>query len=140
MAINFFMSIPLNHARHNKAAFDYLDKANSYPDWVITTAFYCAMHYAYAVIFPFTEVSVTYKNIEEYYNKHKRVGDTKHSLTLALIQKKHALIAEKYKQLKDTAHAARYQDYTHPQPVVSKMKRNLRTIEEYCERICSESA
>jgi hypothetical protein len=93
----------------------------------------CAMHYAHAVIFSYTEVGVTYRNLEEYFNKHKRIGDTKHSVTLDLIQKLHYPISEKYKQLKDTAHTARYHDYELPNPVVSKIRKNLKYIEDYCE-------
>jgi hypothetical protein len=131
------MSTPLNHARHNKEACEHLNAVpGKFPDWVVTTAFYCAMHYAHAVIFPYTEVGVTYRNLEEYFNKHKRTGDTKHSVTLDLIRKLHSSIADKYKQLKDTAHTARYHDYELPQPVVSKMRKNLKVIEEYCEAKC----
>ncbi len=128
------MSTPLDHARHNKKACEHLYSANEYPDWVVTTAFYCAMHYAHAIIFPYTELGDTYKNLEEYFNKYKRTGDTKHSVTLDLIQKLHFPISEKYKQLKDTAHTARYHDYELPSPVVGKMRKNLRVIEEYCEQ------
>src|SRR5687768_17588266 len=111
------MSIALNHARHNRKACEHLHTATVYPDWVVTTSFYCAMHYAHAAIFPFEELGTKYQNIEQYFNKHKKVGETKHSVTIDLIQKKHMDIADKYKQLKDTAHTARYHDYELPKPV-----------------------
>lgn len=127
------MNTPLHHARHNKLACDHLHAANNFPDWVVTTAFYCAMHYAHAIIFPYKETGITYRNLEEYFNKHKKIGETKHSVTTALIQKLHLSIADKYKQLKDTAHTARYHDYELPNAVVSKMRRNLNVVAEYCE-------
>lgn len=135
------MSIPLNHARHNKAASEYLFAAeNDFPDWVVTTSFYCAMHYVYAAIFPFTELNVTYANLEAYFNKHKHIGDTKHSVTLGLVQKKHSCIANKYKELKDVAFTSRYQDYLLPKQIVAKVRKNLNTIEKYCEDICEKKA
>jgi hypothetical protein len=140
MVSNLFMSLPLQHARHNKQACDFLNDNGSFPDWVATTAFYCAMHYAHAAIFPFIEVGTTYNNIEEYFNKHKKVGETKHSVTLDLIQKKHFSISAKYHFLKDIAHTARYHDYNIHSEVVKKARRLVNKIEEYCEDICAKKA
>jgi protein associated with RNAse G/E len=115
------MSTPLNHARHNKKACEHLDAAKEFPDWVITTAFYCSMHYIHAATFPFAEAGIKYNNI-----------------TIDLIHKRHSQIGWRYKQLKDTAHTARYHDYEHPKEVVRAMKNNLKVIEEYCENKCKE--
>ncbi|MBV4357878.1 hypothetical protein [Pinibacter aurantiacus] len=134
------MSTPLDHARHNKKACEYLSSANEFPDWVVTTAFYCTMHYAQAIIFPHQENGVIYKNLDEYFDKNKRVGDTKHGVTLNLVRKLHFAISEKYRQLKDVAHTARYNDYQLPSVVVSKMRRHQKAIEEYCEQMCSGNA
>ena len=131
------MSTRLNHARHNKKACEYLSSANEFPDWVVTTAFYCAMHYVQAVIFPHQENGVIYKDLEEYFDKNKLTGDTKHSVTVKLVRKLHFAISEKYRVLKDAAHTARYHDYQLPSVVVSKMKRHQKAIEEYCEQRCS---
>jgi hypothetical protein len=97
------------------------------------------MHYAQAIIFPHEENGITYKNLDEYFDKNKRVGDTKHGVTSNLVRKLHFTISEKYRQLKDAAHAARYTDYQLSPVVVSKMKRCRKAIEEYCERRCSAS-
>lgn len=132
------MSIPLLHARHNKKACDFLNDSGELPDWVATTAFYCAMHYAHAAIFPFTELDITYNSIEEYFNKHKKVGETKHSVTLDLIQKKHFSISAKYHALKDIAHTSRYHDYNIHSEVVKKARQSVKKIEEYCEEICAK--
>jgi hypothetical protein len=129
------MSTFLEHARHNKKAFDYLNSASIYPDWTITTAFYCAMHYSYAILFPLSENGATYRNIEEYYNANKRPngGDSKHGMTLKLVRRYHPTIGEKYKTLKDVAHTSRYHDYNLPNAVVAMVRRNLQVIESYCE-------
>ncbi|MCF1713037.1 hypothetical protein L0U88_00155 [Flavihumibacter sp. RY-1] len=134
------MNTHLSHARHNKNACDKLHDLKEFPDWTSTTAFYCAMHYAYSILFPLTEQEFTYKNIDQYYSKNSSNGSTKHSLTSRLIQKYHDSIAEKYKQLKDTAHTARYHDYEIHPNVVGKMRRNMSFISEYCEnKFCNSS-
>jgi hypothetical protein len=96
------------------------------------------MHYAHAAIFPFAELEITYNNIESYFNRHKKAGETKHSVTLGLIQKKHFSISSRYHYLKDAAHTARYHDYQiHPE-VVKQARQRVRKIEEYCENICAK--
>jgi hypothetical protein len=95
------------------------------------------MHYAQAIIFPHQENGTVYKNLDEYFDKNRRVGDTKHGITLNLVRKLHFAISEKYRQLKDAAHTARYNDYQLPSVVVSKMKRHQKAIEGYCEQRCS---
>ena len=42
----------LNHAIHNKEACEYLSKEPKFSDWVITTAFYSALHFIDYKIFP----------------------------------------------------------------------------------------
>lgn len=129
------MNTPIEHAKHNRKACDYLHEKGEFPDWVITTAFYSAMHFVYAAIFPFEEVGVKYSNFQEYFNRNKTTKDTQHSVTLDLVQKKFdPKIAAKYKQIKDCAHTARYQDYSHPPEVVKIIRLNLKSIEEYCTK------
>lgn len=129
------MSTFLDHARHNKKAFDYLNIASDYPDWTVTVAFYCAMHYSYAILFPLKSGGATYNNIEQYFEAKKRVGDSKHGMTLNLIRQHHSLIGEKYKILKDIAHTSRYHDYNIAKPVVDQARKYLKNIEDYCEKL-----
>ena len=131
------MSIFLDHARHNKHAFNYLHAASTppFPDWTITVAFYCAMHYCYAIIFPLSEGGVTYKDIEQYHSSKKKGAESKHGMTLVLVRKLHPMIGEKYKILKDVAHTSRYQDYDISPIVVSQANRYLKVIEDYCENL-----
>src|SRR5690348_4477874 len=46
-------SNPLDHARHNERVCNFLDGPKDQPDWVVTTAFYSALHYVRHWIFPF---------------------------------------------------------------------------------------
>lgn len=134
------MSIFLDHARHNKEAFEYLNSSAKFPDWTVTTAFYCAMHYCHAILFPLSENGNTYNDIEEYFNGTRHANDTKHGLTLALVRRLHPTIGDKYKILKDVAHTSRYQDYQIASPVVALVRRNLKIIETYCENIINPPA
>lgn len=133
------MSTPLLHARHNKEACLHLDQANQFPDWVVTTAFYCSMHYVNAVIFPYDENGKVYSTFEEYYNVINRGNKhTKHGLTATLVTRNLFSISAKYKLLKDMAHSARYHDYEVDQKVVAKVKESMESIEKFCEMKCSE--
>jgi len=76
----------------------HLHSSGEFPDWTVTTAFYCAMHYVYSVIFPCVEHGDNYLNFEAYFEKFKRPNETKHGFTLILLKKKHFSVAEKYKQ------------------------------------------
>lgn len=134
------MRTSLDHARHNKQAFEYLHAAApKFHDWTVTTAFYCAMHYSYAILFPLVDGANTYNNIEQYFNAQTG-SDSKHKLTLGLIRRLHPTIGEKYKILKDVAHTSRYQDYDIASPVVVQVRKYLTTIEDYCEAICNPPA
>ncbi len=42
----------LEYAQHNEKACKYLDKKPEFTDWVITTAFYSALHFVRYKIFP----------------------------------------------------------------------------------------
>lgn len=42
------------HAIHNEEACDFLLSSNKFNDWVITTAFYSALHFVQHEIFPLT--------------------------------------------------------------------------------------
>ena len=126
------MSQALNHARHNKEAFDLFHENGKFPDWVITTAFYCAMHYAYSIIFPCTESGKTYSDIESYADDHKHYH-TKHATTVHLITIKYFAISSSYKLLKDAAHTARYHDFDHPPQVIAKIRKTLDKIISFAE-------
>ena len=75
----------LTHARHNVEACDFLKGTNEFNDWVITTAFYAAIHFAKYELFPKkyanhrTGKIVSFKDFDHYFrlinhrlaNKHK---------------------------------------------------------------------
>jgi len=52
------------HGEHNKRLCDELYASNKYPDWVVTTAFYSAIHFVDAIIFPFSHNGKEIKSLE----------------------------------------------------------------------------
>jgi len=76
------------HAIHNEAACDFLLSGNQFNDWVVTTAFYAALHYVQHEIFPLSEGGNTYSDFNVYFGKVLKQRNqrlNKHSATLQLV-------------------------------------------------------
>jgi len=104
------------HGAHNEAACDALHAAKDFPDWVITTAFYAAMHYVYENVFPLEEGDATHASFEAWYSAtHGTTAPghrpTKHEATVDLVKKELPAVASHYRMLKDACHNARYRNY-----------------------------
>lgn len=110
------------HAEHNEAVCDLLITDGNYDDWVVTTAFYSALHFACYKIFPFSEGNKTINDIDEYYTIAKRSNPdlTKHSCIKNLIKSRFIDINSYYAALFDLCKTARYHDYK-----ISKLKATL---------------
>ncbi len=126
------MSRSLNHARHNKDACDHIHACGKFPDWTITTSFYCALHYAYSILFPFKDGNTTYNDIDAYFNDHQQ-HKNKHQATYYLVVTKYFNMATNFKIIKDAAHTARYHDFEHPPEVVRTIRQKLDKIIEFAE-------
>ncbi len=122
-----------DHAAHNEAACDLLHKADDFPDWVITTAFYAAMHGVYEQLFPLKEADITYPTFEAYYSRkfaRMPAGDkpNKHDATVDLVRVHLPAVASNYRLLKDSCFNARYRNYV-VKPYEATIARNqLHTI------------
>lgn len=102
------------HAIHNEAACDFLLSSNKFNDWVVTTAFYSALHFVQHAIFPLTDGAKTYKDLNVYYSevlkkRNKRL--TKHIATIQLVGTKLPKCAPYYRWLYDACMTARYTNY-----------------------------
>lgn len=102
------------HAIHNEEACDFLLKSNKFNDWVITTAFYSALHFVQHEIFPVDENGETYLDLNIYYakvlkKKNKRI--TKHFATIQLVTSKLPKCSPYYRWLHDACMSARYTNY-----------------------------
>jgi hypothetical protein len=102
------------HAIHNEDACNYLLESNKFNDWVVTTAFYAALHYVQYELFPLTEEGKTYNDFNTYFAKvlkkqNKRL--TKHTATIQLVNNKLQPAASYYRWLHDTCMTTRYSSY-----------------------------
>jgi len=123
-----------NHAEHNERACSFLYEDGKYPDWVVTTAFYSALHYVQHQMFPADIKLKTYTSFENYYNGHYynvKNKPNKHVSTINLVfseigPEEGAL----YKWLHDTCRTARYRSFqTHPD-VAKKSRDKLVLLKE----------
>lgn len=125
----------LKHAHHNKKVCESLSETPEYTDWIITTAFYSALHFVDYKIFPLKlkKAGRTYSftNFDNYYMfLEKNIG--KHKARLELVEAKLPKIATHYNKLMDLCHKARYVDYKFDYNIAKDAKERLKKIEEFC--------
>ncbi len=99
------------HAIHNEAVCDFLRADGNYNDWVITTAFYSAIHYVEHQIFPLVIGTTTHNSFNSYYDailKSRRVS--KHNGKLSLV-KSTLTCGAQYRWLMDACMNSRYTNY-----------------------------
>lgn len=130
----------LNHAIHNKAVCEYLSKELEHSDWVITTAFYSAIHFVEHKIFPIRGLQskgITYdftsfNGYYDFYSSNKEGKISQHKARADLVEAYLPEIAPQFNELKDLCHNARYVDYEFDDDVAQKAKESLEKIEKYC--------
>lgn len=108
----------LEHACHNKHACEYLGKHSDYSDWIITTAFYSALHFVDYKLFPLKfnsgEKEYVFLRFEDYYGfyvKNITRGIGRHKVRLELVEKRLIDIAHQYNKLLNLCTNARYFNY-----------------------------
>jgi hypothetical protein len=134
------MSKKLDHALHNEKVSNLLCCDTANVDWIITTAFYAAIHFVDHKIFPIREKttdgkSFKIKNFDEYYAiNYPTKNKDKHTARLDLVRVKVPTIAADYAWLKSTCWTARYSDYkfNNEQDFIDKVKIHLEKIKKCC--------
>lgn len=99
-----------DHAIHNESVCDMLLADNQYYDWVVTTAFYSALHFVRHELFPLIENGQTYPNFDIYCLRNGNKV-SKHTITKSLVQKYLPTVAPYYTWLMDACWTARYKNY-----------------------------
>ena len=102
------------HGQHNKEVCEHLISSKKYNDWVITTAFYSALHYLRENIFPIMyEDGTPLSNFEEYYSYLRRNGIEKsqHKALIDLVEEKLENASDLYRQLYTMCRTSRYNNY-----------------------------
>ncbi|WP_432412414.1 hypothetical protein [Rasiella sp. SM2506] len=124
------------HSKHNFDVCDFLLQDGRFYDWVITTAFYSALHHVQEEIFPFIDKDGnSYSTFEQYFSKSRRDGNkiSKHKLTIKLVEQQINGAGTLYRQLHDMCRTCRYRNY-----IVSKKKANV--AKSYLDKILKLSA
>jgi hypothetical protein len=125
------------HAQHNESASNFLFKSKQFNDWVVTTAFYSALHYVQNEIFPLTEGAKTFSNIDSYFAYCKplrKTGCNRHSLTLDLVKKYIPPAYVFYKRLYDSCMNARYGSYIVSFPKAKISTEDLADIKKHLKK------
>lgn len=106
------LSSSLEHAEHNEAACDFIQQSGQYNDWVVTTAFYAALHYAQDSLFPREERGNTYRNFSQWYKERNRSkAISKHYATLQLVKEHDRTAGIYYRYLFDMCWTSRYRTF-----------------------------
>lgn len=129
------------HAEHNEKACDHLlsnpnEEGVTFHDWVVTTAFYSAMHYVQHEIFPLTIGDNVYNTFNEYYHKHFKGSEkpSKHTATAELVRINIYNAYAAYKSLVDTCHTARYTDYQTTEAVAIVARKRLDQVKAFLKK------
>lgn len=126
----------IRHAQHNEKACLYLNGSDEFRDWVITTAFYSAMHFIRSIILPYKLVeggkTITLADFESLYIRLKKGSQTKHRFLLDFVEETHPEISNDYNNLFDLAYKARYVNYQFDKSISDLAMKRLKNIKEYC--------
>ncbi|WP_158797770.1 hypothetical protein [Pedobacter sp. L105] len=121
------------HGLHNSKACELLIQSGDgeFNDWVVTTAFYSALHLVHHHLFPLLVFRRMYKTFDSYYNNQYPEQELpKHTVTKDLVFEYLFVISSKYNWLFKECYNARYRSY-HIDGAVAK------TAKGYLEEIKS---
>lgn len=130
----------MDHARHNKNACEFLKGSGEYNDWVVTTAYYSAYHYAINTIFP-TELYCFKRNktrefqtFEDYYNSYKdQHKKSRHDCIVQLTGSELGGVKRFIRFLKDECITSRYYNYQVSDDVSEDCISNIKSFSTFCE-------
>lgn len=119
-------TVKKQHALHNEEICDFLNGHGKAHDWVVTTAFYSALHHVQHEIFPLTVGIKEYLSFDEYYDKHYfniKNKPSQHQCTIDLCYEHLGIeVGSRYKFLHDTCRKARYHNFK-TNPRLAEMSR-----------------
>lgn len=128
----------LEHAKHNERVCNFLNQKAEFADWIITTAFYAALHYTRHYLFPIhLTINNKVKLFDDFdkcyhYCKHNGENKDKHTFLLNLIEDNCEEIADDYNYLLDMSKNARYINYNHDRATAQAARQSLLNIKNYC--------
>ncbi|MCB0480224.1 MAG: hypothetical protein KDC83_02280 [Flavobacteriales bacterium] len=128
----------LDHAKHNESICDHLSEQTQFNDWVITTAFYSAIHYVSHKLFPMTiskvTASITYESFDEYCNGENKFRRKHKEMRILVERNLPSDIAAAYNQLLDSSWTARYSQYKYSNKISKLARKRLTAVRNYCTK------
>ena len=119
------------HGERNQKLSDELHGGKIYYEWVITTAFYSAIHYVEDSILPCEVASKTCKNINDVKKAYRMNG--RHASRERLVFEKLTIdIGAKYKWLDDKSRYSRYTTFKVTSAEAEKARQYLNEIYKAC--------
>lgn len=133
------MSYRLKHALHNESVCKTLLnlRGEKFYDWVVTTAFYSAIHFVEHKLFPLSEVGRTFNTFNEYYNFSKSQSSLpkfpdKHRFKSNLVKKYLRTISGDYNFLLTQCFASRYSNYNVSEPMAKQCVKKMDIVKKAC--------
>lgn len=137
------MSIPdkIPQALHNEEVCDHLLDNTTHYDWVVTTAFYSALHFVQSKMFPLTlphpdqnnSGTVTLNCFDIYYaNFRSIVKVSKHEATARLVTRHIPSASVDYRRLKDMCQSARYNNHQVSEAQAKSGRKRLKRVKAAC--------
>ncbi len=122
-----------NHALHNEEVCELLSSEPKFNEWVVTSAFYAALHFVQSKVFPIHDGKAVYKNVSSYcLGLKQRNRMSKHKATLAICQTELPDIAAEYQWLLSASMTARYQRYHIRDEVAATARKYLLAVKAAC--------
>lgn len=131
------------HASHNLKAHNYLKKSTEFPDWEITTVFYCSLKFFEGSLFPNTylhpgkeedEVKREFNSYNEYKQVfHRFCKGNPHDIMKRFVKyNTNDDVWSSYNDLYDVCHNSRYKNYMVAPLDLEMAKKSLDLIKNYC--------
>lgn len=133
-----------DHASHNLKAHNYIKKSGEFPDWEITTAFYCSLKLFEGSLFPNIflhpgkEVEKEERDFKSY-NEYKQFfsrfcGGTPHDVMKNFVRYNTTNeVWRSYQDLYDLCHNSRYKNYQVEEGDLDIARDSLERIKSYCQ-------
>jgi len=125
------------HGLHNNELCDLLISMGNddFNDWIVTTAFYSALHFVHHYIFPLNLQDKTYRSFDVYYLVEQQERDlSKHTVTRNLVGTYISELSVKYNWLFKECYNARYRNYIVHKSIAKSAKQYLDEIRKKTDK------
>ena len=131
----------LDYALHNEEACNYVNQSDEFNDWIVTTAFYSAIHFVEHALFPQSYEDPATGSVKRFHNFNeycKSIRNSsasfrdKHSIRQDLVEDVYPEFIDDYTTLSDNCTKARYYNYNISPDVAKLCRICLQNIKELC--------